>query len=132
MRQMFPSGLVEYYKKHISQYGSLKKILYDINIKLKQIVADSDSNSMHGETSQYIIDNWKNMQNDEPKTNHKQNENFKISDIDLNIFSTETGETELLNPVQKYLKNLSCLGIIHISTKVCRPEWIKSKNWDYL
>ncbi|GET58066.1 hypothetical protein GLOIN_2v1844789 [Rhizophagus irregularis DAOM 181602=DAOM 197198] len=104
MRQMFPSGLVEYYKKHISQYGSLKKILYDINIKLKQIVADSDSNSMHGETSQYIIDNWKNMQNDEPKTNHKQNENFKISDIDLNIFSTETGETELLNPVQKYLK----------------------------
>ncbi|CAG8762949.1 3612_t:CDS:2, partial [Rhizophagus irregularis] len=27
--------------------------------RLKQIVADSDSNSMHGETSQYIIDNWK-------------------------------------------------------------------------
>ena len=50
---------VEYYKKHISQYGSLKKILYDINIKLKQIVADSDSNSVRGETARYIIDNWK-------------------------------------------------------------------------
>lgn len=45
------------------------------------------------------------MQNDEPKTNHEQNENFKISNIDPNIFPTETGETELLNPVQKYLKN---------------------------
>ncbi|CAB4374126.1 unnamed protein product [Rhizophagus irregularis] len=68
---MFPSGLVKYYKKHISQYGSLKKILYDINIKLKQIVADSDSNSVHGETSQYIIDNWKNWTKNVKQTAQK-------------------------------------------------------------
>ncbi|CAG8593522.1 10791_t:CDS:2 [Funneliformis caledonium] len=48
---------VEYYKKYISPNEKLKKILYSINVELKQVLkAESDESCR---MAQYILDYWK-------------------------------------------------------------------------
>ena len=51
-------NVINYYWENVSQYATLKRILYDINSELKQI-KQVDSDTLRGRTARSIINDWK-------------------------------------------------------------------------